>query len=134
MSQSPTPPDPFEFLKLLWGPFGLPMTGAAAPTFNPEDIEKRIADLKLVENWLSMNLQVLRMSIQGLEMQKSTLSAMQGAFDAAGQAAGRPAPDSAAQPPNPLAQGPLAEAWWNALQAQMGKPNTTPGTGGADKK
>ncbi len=135
MSQSPTPPDPFEFLKMLWGPFGLPMAGAAAPTFKTEDIDKRIADLKLVENWLNMNLQVLRVSIQGLEMQKATLLAMQGAFDAAGQAAGSgPAAAAAAPSPESFAQGPLAEAWWNALQAQMGKAGNPPGTSEPEKK
>ena len=99
-------PDPFEFLKSLWGPMGLPMAGMAAPTLDPAEIEKRIAELKLVENWLNMNLGVLRMTIQGLEMQKSTLAVMQSAM---GQAQG--AADASAA--NPAA---LAEAWWKALQ------------------
>jgi len=32
-----------------------------------------------VENWLNMNLNVLRLTIQGLEMQKAGLAALQGA-------------------------------------------------------
>jgi hypothetical protein len=72
------PPDPFEFLKSLWGPMGLPMAGAMAPMLNPSEVEKRIAELKSVENWLNMNLNVLRMTIQALELQKSGLEAMQG--------------------------------------------------------
>ena len=48
-----------------------------APLLDPNDIEKRIADLKSVESWLSMNMNVLRMTIQGLEMQKATLAAFQ---------------------------------------------------------
>ena len=71
-------PDPFEFIKAFWNPLGLPLAGMVAPTLNVPEIEKRIADLKLVENWLNMNLSVLRMSIQGLEMQRMTLAAMQG--------------------------------------------------------
>ena len=50
---------------------------ALAPLLDPNDIEKRIADLKSVETWLSMNMNVLRMTIQGLEMQKATLAAFQ---------------------------------------------------------
>jgi len=73
------PPDPFEFLKSLWAPMGLPMAGAMAPMLNPSEVEKRIAELRLVENWLTMNLNVLRMTIQALELQKSGLEAMQGA-------------------------------------------------------
>jgi len=73
------PPDPFEFLKNLWGPMGVPLAGLMAPTINPNEIERRIAELKSVENWLNMNLGVLRMTIQGLEMQKAGFAAMQGA-------------------------------------------------------
>jgi hypothetical protein len=106
------PPDPFEFLKSLWGPMGLPMAGMIAPTLNMGEIEKRIADLRSVENWLNMNLNVLRMTIQGLEMQKSGLAMMQGA---AAQPAKAPQ-DGSAPAANPA--GALAEAWWNVLQQQ----------------
>lgn len=77
------PPDPFEFLKSLWGPMGLPMAGAMVPMLNPSEVEKRIAELKSVENWLNMNLNVLRMTIQALELQRSGLEAMRAASAAA---------------------------------------------------
>ena len=73
------PPDPFEFLKNLWGPMGLPLAGLSAPTAAMGEVDRRIAELKSVENWLNMNLNVLRMTIQGLEMQKASLAAIQGA-------------------------------------------------------
>ncbi len=38
------PPDPFEFLKNLWGPMGLPPAGVMAPTLGQDEIERRIAD------------------------------------------------------------------------------------------
>jgi hypothetical protein len=82
------PPDPFEFLKSLWGPMGLPMAAALAPTLNVDEIDRRIAELRSVENWLNMNLGALRMTIQGLEMQRSALAAMQGVAGDATQAAG----------------------------------------------
>jgi hypothetical protein len=72
------PPDPFEFLKNLWGPMGVPLAGLMAPTINLNEIDRRIAELKSVENWLNMNLGVLRMTVQGLEMQKSGFAAMRG--------------------------------------------------------
>jgi len=77
------PPDPFEFLKSLWGPMGLPLAGVTAPTLDPGEVERRIAELKSVENWLNMNLNVLRIHIQGLEMQKAGLAAMQKAAGSA---------------------------------------------------
>ncbi len=80
MSQGP---DPFEFLKSLWGPMGLPMAGAMTPTLDPGEVERRINELRSVENWLNMNLNVLRMTIQSMEMQKSGLEALRESVAAA---------------------------------------------------
>ena len=77
------PPDPFEFLKSLWGPMGLPLPGSMGLGLDPVEIDKRIAELKSVENWLSMNLNVLRTAVHSLEMQKSGLAAMREASSAA---------------------------------------------------
>src|SRR3990172_9599186 len=83
-------PDPFEFLKLMWGPMGLPLPGMVTPTLDVSEIDKRIAELKSVETWLGMNLNLLKMTIQGMEMQRATLSAMQG-MQSAGADAAKPA-------------------------------------------
>ncbi|MCE9569009.1 MAG: hypothetical protein K8R10_03210 [Rhodocyclales bacterium] len=74
---SATPTDPMEFLKSLWGNTGMPLPGLVTPTLDTNELEKRIADLKAVEGWLKTNLGMLQMTIQGLEMQRATLSAMQ---------------------------------------------------------
>jgi len=50
------------------------------PTMDPQEIEKRVQELKSVEMWLSTNLNMLRTAIQGLEMQKAGLNAMQQAM------------------------------------------------------
>jgi hypothetical protein len=73
----PIPPqDPFEMFRRLWGPLGVPVPGMAMPTMDPKEVEKRIADLKSVEGWLAMNLNMVRLAIQGLEMQRTALEAM----------------------------------------------------------
>ncbi len=100
-------PDPFEFMKNLWNPMGLPMPGMVAPTLDVDAIDKKITDLKSVENWLTLNLNMLRLSIQGLEMQKNTLAAMK---------AMQPAATSAGQDP-PKAGIPDPTAWWSMMQA-----------------
>ena len=68
--------DPFEMFRRLWGPLGLPVPGMAMPTLDPQEVEKRIADLRSVETWLAMNLNMVRTAIQGLELQRTTLQAM----------------------------------------------------------
>ena len=76
------PPDPFEFLKSLWGPMGLP-AGSMGLGLDPVEIDKRIAELKSVENWLNMNLNVLRTTVHSLEMQKSGVAAVREASSTA---------------------------------------------------
>ena len=80
------PQDPFEVFRRLWGPLGVPVPGMAMPTLDPQELEKRIQELRSVEMWLNMNLNVLRAAIQGLEMQKAGLQGMQGMQQAMQQA------------------------------------------------
>ena len=122
MTQETPFQDPFELLKSMWAPMGLPLgtLGTLAPLLDLNDVEKRIADLKSVETWLSMNMNVLRMTIQGLEMQKATLAAfqsMQPKPDARPRADAQPQAGVAPAPP-PSA----ADAWWSLLQQMQNPP------------
>lgn len=57
----------------------LPNLGSwVAPTFNVEDLEKRIQELKAVHFWLDQNTRALSATIQALEVQKMTLATLQG--------------------------------------------------------
>ena len=47
-----------------------------APTFNVEDLEKRIEELKAVHFWLDQNSKALAATIQALEVQKMTLATL----------------------------------------------------------
>ena len=81
MADDTPPQDPFEMFRRLWGPLGIPLPGMAVPTFDPQEVEKRIAELKSVEAWLNMNLNMLKLSINGLEMQRAALQAMKDAAE-----------------------------------------------------
>lgn len=41
-----------------------------------EELEKKIKDLKSVEQWLNLNLNILLSTIQGLELQKNTITSL----------------------------------------------------------
>ncbi len=107
--------DPFEFLKKMWGPMGQSLPGMVTPTLDVNEIEKRIGELKSVETWLTMNLNMLKMTIQGLEMQRSTLAAFQAMGAAAQQASASNINEqaaAAAMPPWPwnlMPQAPAAD-------------------------
>lgn len=76
------PQDPFEMFRRLWGPLGVPLPGMAMPTLDPAEIDKRITDLRSIEGWLNMNLNMVKFSIQGLELQRAALQAMRSATEA----------------------------------------------------
>lgn len=105
--------DPMDFLRHMWGGMGVSLPGMVTPTFDLDEIEKRITDLKAVEGWLRMNLSMLQMTIQGLEMQKATLTAV--------HAMGKMAetPSSASPHDGPTVGETLSQAalWpWNLMQ------------------
>ena len=70
--------DMLEFMQKMWNPMGFPLPGMVAPTINVEEIERKLLELRGVENWLKMNLGFLQMTIKTLEMQKSALEALGG--------------------------------------------------------
>ena len=81
--------DPLNFMRNMWGNMGFSLPGMVAPTFDVDELDKRIKDLKAVEGWLRMNLSMLQMTIQGLEMQRSTVGAVQAMGQMAADAAKR---------------------------------------------
>jgi len=46
-----------------------------------EEMDKRISDLRAVENWLRMNLSMLSSTIQGLEVQRATVATLKSFVD-----------------------------------------------------
>jgi hypothetical protein len=71
----------FEFLQSLTRPSGASAAAPGnwvAPTLSVEDLDKRIQELKAVLFWLEQNGTALKATIQALEVQKMTLSALKG--------------------------------------------------------
>ena len=69
----------FDFLQGLVKNAGqaLPSIGQwVAPTLNPEELERRIEELRTVQYWLEQNARMLAVTIQALEVQRMTLSTL----------------------------------------------------------
>ncbi len=134
----------FDFLQNLIKGAGanLPAMGQwVAPTLDPEELDKRIKELRTVQFWLEQNARLLATTIQALEVQRMTLATlktmnmpMSDLRDAL--AIKTPVPAAPAQPAAPSA--PAAEAaaapaaadksappavdpvqWWGALTQQF---------------
>lgn len=170
-------PTGFDMLEKMWSMMRLPVfpgmpAGAAAPPLHPsltmmsdmispltnvEELDKRITDMRAVEQWLQLNLNMLQSAIQALEVQRATLATLKafGAFaqtsmeSAAAPKPANPAPDPAAAASAAPAAGPAAPdqastasapgmgmdpaAWWNVLQAQFNQiAGLAMATAGAD--
>jgi hypothetical protein len=70
----------FEFLQGLVKNAGSALPGIGqwvAPTLNPEELDKRIQELRTVQFWLEQNARMLGATIQALEVQKMTLTTLQ---------------------------------------------------------
>lgn len=59
---------------------------AMATPMSLEELDRRIADLRAVENWLRLNLSMLSSTIQGLEVQRSTIATLKSFMSTAAQA------------------------------------------------
>ena len=106
-SASFTPQQAFEFMQKMWNPFGFTFPGmtasapgaASAPipnpltmlaTLDPSEIDKKIAEVRIIENWLAMSLNFMQMTVKTLELQKASLEALRSGAAAASEA--QPAP------------------------------------------
>ena len=156
--------DSLDMVRRIWGVTGLPtllspsgmvqfaqnlpqaLPSMIAPTLDVEEIDKRIADLRAVEQWLNLNVSMLHTAIQSLEVQRNTIAtlrsfggAMLTTMSKPGEAAPAPAIAPAVAPapasaPAPSARAPRKPAahaasgvplspaaWWNTLQEQFAR-------------
>lgn len=110
MIQDQNAQDPLEFVRGMWQNMGFSLPGMVTPTLDVDELDKRIADMKAVEGWLKMNLNMMQMTTQGLEMQRAALAAVK----AMGQHAQESQGSDAA---NPFAAA--AAMWpWNLMAGQ----------------
>ncbi len=120
-----------------------PMSHWVTPTFDVDELEKRIQDLRAVHFWLEQNSKALGATIQALEVQKMTLATLKTMNVSLGEVAEAfkikpqpvepeaPPPQAApAEPPQEPGAVPQPEAstaapavdpmqWWGALTQQF---------------
>ena len=97
-----------EFMQKMWNPFGVavpgfgpagaaagvpgmatPFAGASGglpfpnpatmlATLDPAELERKINELRIIEGWLQMSLNLMQLSIKTMELQKASLEALRG--------------------------------------------------------
>jgi hypothetical protein len=138
----------FDLVRKVWGATGLPtlptptsvaqfaqrlpqtLPSMIAPTLDVEELDKRIADLRAVEQWLNLNLSMLRTTVQSLEVQRNTIATLKsfsgavlpaGTSAPAGPAANWPYPQGQPLPPAPVNTTRVAPAGTAAAAAPRRK-------------
>ena len=140
----------FDFLQNLVKGAGAALPGIGqwvAPTIDPDEIDKRIKELRTVQYWLEQNARMLDATIQALEVQRmtlSTLKTMNVQMDDLRESmkikvpAAAPAPAAAPEPESEPDEEPAAATaaapapgaidpmqWWGALTKQFTELATT---------
>jgi hypothetical protein len=101
-------------------PPGMPdFTQWIAPTLKPEELDKRIQELKTVQFWLDQNAKMLAATIQALEVQKMTLSALNSMNFSFAPAAPTPAPTAASAKTTTTIATPDPMLLWQAMSQQF---------------
>ena len=114
MTQPVTPQEMFDLWQKMVNPGAYPLQSLMFPVMDPKELEKKVAELHVVEHWLRANLQMLQLTIQSLEFQKSLLEGGEKAKEAFEGAA-----PGTGDAPNPA-------MWaWN-LMAQAAAPPAAP--------
>ena len=102
-----SPQDALDFMQKMWNPLGVPIPGFAMPgapmggqagamqfpnpaamfaTLDPAELERKIGEMKIIEGWLTMSLNLMQMSVKTMELQKASLEALRAAQAPAGGA------------------------------------------------
>jgi hypothetical protein len=105
-----SPQDAMAFMQKMWNPFGVAIPGFGVPgadpggapampfgnpaamfaALDPAEVERKIGELRIIEGWLQMSLNMMQMSIKTMELQKASLEAMRGSQSAAASTEGKP--------------------------------------------
>jgi hypothetical protein len=93
------------------------------PTLDPEELDKRIQELKSVQFWLDQNAKALSATIQAMEVQRMTLSTLQsmnvGMADVAAAMTGQAPASSTKQAAKEAPPMVDPMQWWGAISQQF---------------
>jgi hypothetical protein len=111
MSKPVTPQDVFDMWQKMVNPGAYPLQSLMFPVADAKEIQKKIAELEVVEHWLNANVNMLKLTIQSLQYQ---LAMVKGGEKAQEILSGKEAPKPDEMP------NPAAWAWKMMAEASRG--------------
>ena len=118
MSKPVTPQDMFDMWQKMVNPGAYPLQSLMFPILDAKEIEKKIAELGVVEHWLKANVNMIQLTVRSLQYQLALLKGGEKAQEILAES--KPGESAAGEAPNPA-------MWaWN-MMANAGK-NAAAGT------
>ena len=73
MTKRVTPQDMFDMWQKMVNPGAYPLQSLMFPVLDPKEIEKKIAELEVVEHWLKANVNMIQLTTRSLQYQLALL-------------------------------------------------------------
>jgi len=116
--------DAVELMRRSWS--GLNLPSSLQPTVDVAELDRRIADLRVVEQWLQMNQNLLQTTIQTLEIQRNTIAAFQAFSNTGTSAPARPFAAPATPPASAREKTPAGKPTQGPPEATRGSAAAAP--------
>ena len=116
MTKPVTPQDMFDLWQKMVNPGAYPLQTLMFPLMDAKEVEKKLAELEVVEHWLKANVNMVQLTQKSLQYQLAMLKGGEKAQEVlSGKAEEKPA-----DPANPA-------AWaWNLMAEGMKSPSPPP--------
>jgi len=136
MAKPVTPQDLFDMWQKMVNPGAYPLQSMMFPVMDPQEIEKKIAELEAVEHWLRANLNMLQLTVKSLQYQRAMLKGGEKFREEISRGhAGKQAPSAPgaqAEAEDAPLENPALWAW--KMMAEATKPSPAPKKKGSRKK
>ena len=117
MTKPVTPQDVFDMWQKMINPGAYPLQSFMFPVLDAKELERKIAELEVVEHWLKANVSTLQLTIQSLQYQ---LAMLKGGEKAQEILSGKEEPKAPQAPAGDELPNPAAWAWKMMAEASRG--------------
>lgn len=73
MTKPVTPQEMFDLWQKMVNPGAYPLQSLMFPVLDPKELDKKIAELEVVEHWLKANVNMVALTIKSLQFQRDMI-------------------------------------------------------------
>ena len=100
MTKPVTPQEMFDLWQKMVNPGAYPLQSLMFPVLDPEELDRKIRELEIVEHWLKANVNMVQLTVKSLQFQRAMVKGGEAAAEAlkGSAGAGEDIPGAAAWP------------------------------------